>query len=172
LGYPGLVARSTLWLLALALWCGALSLSGCKKPYRVGEYVWVEWEENGKDYPAYITEQKGDSRFRVHFDGYDSRWDENVDLPRIKGRIEGPVVHPPPPEKVARALGEGPQGSTSAVAVSSYRVGDRVRVRWRGSIYAAIIVTVVSSDQYRVHYEGHESAWDEVVSLDRLVGPR
>jgi hypothetical protein len=156
--------------LAVLVLAGLL-LGGCKKPYRVGEYVWVTWEE-GKDYPAYITEQKGSTRYRVHFDGYDARWDETVDLVRIKGRIEGPVVHPPPPEKVARAVGDGPQVAGSAVSVSSYKIGDRVRVRWRGSVYTATIITVVSSDQYRVHYEGHETAWDEVVSLDRIVGPR
>ncbi len=50
----------------------------------------VEWEE-GKLYPAYITEITK-SRYRVHFDGYDSRWDDDFGLERIKGRVEGPVV--------------------------------------------------------------------------------
>src|SRR5690606_33016512 len=102
----------------------------CEESYRVGEYVWVEWE--GRDYPAYIIEKKGATRFRVHFDGYESRWDEDVTLDRIKGRIKGPVSPPPPPEKVARAAGISPKASSSAAPVSHYKVGDRVRVKWRG----------------------------------------
>jgi len=153
----------------------AASLGGCKKPYRVGEHVLVEWEE-GKLYPGYITEQPGKSRFRIHFDGYDSRWDEDVSIDDIKGRVEGPVTVPPPPEKVARAAGvtaKAEQASTStALAVSPYKVGDRVKVSWRGSVYTATILEVVSKDRFKIHYEGHESAWDEVVSLDRVIGRR
>ncbi len=93
----------------------ALSLLGaCSEPYRVGEYVLVEWEP-GKVYPAYITEASGSTRFRVHFDGYDSRWDEDVSIDRIKGRVEGPVTPPPPPEKVARAS----QGAKPALPPSA-----------------------------------------------------
>jgi hypothetical protein len=158
-------------LIACFLLC--LALAGCKEPYRVGEYVWVEWE--GKNYPAYIIEKKGETRFRVHYDGYESRWDEDVTLDRIKGRIEGPqVAPPPPPEKVARAEGLTPKASASgsATPASQYKVGDRVRVKWRGSLYTATVLSVVAPDRYLVHYEGHESAWDEVVSIDRISGMR
>lgn len=152
----------------------ALPLAGCKEPYRVGEHVLVEWEE-GKLYPGYITEQTGKARFRIHFDGYDSRWDEDVSIDDIKGRVEGPVPAPPPPEKVARALGVAKSAQAAqnpALAVSPHKVGDRVRVSWRGSVYTATILEVVSKDRFKVHYEGHEAAWDEVVSLDRVVGRR
>jgi hypothetical protein len=149
----------------------ATLLGGCKKPYRVGEYVWVQWEE-GRVYPAYIIEQKSKTRYRVHFEGYDSRWDETLSIDRIRGRVEGPVTHPPPPGKVARAAGVSPQASGSAVAVSDYKVGDRVRVRWRGSTYSATITAVVAADQYRVHYDGYEAAWDETVHIDRIVSRR
>lgn len=147
-----------------------LAVSGCKRPHRVGEYVWVEWE--GKNYPAYIIERKSADRVRVHLDGYDSRWDQDVTLDRIKGRIEGQATAPPPPEKVARAAGMTSKEAGAAAAVSQYKAGDRVRVRWRGSVYAATVVGVMSSDQYLVHYDGHETAWDEVVGSDRIVGKR
>lgn len=153
----------------------ALAASGCKKPYRVGEHVLVEWEKERPPYPAYIIERSGAGRYRVHFDGYDSRWDEDVSLDRILGRAEGPVPAPPPPSKVARALGfASPKGSASAgeVAVSPYREGDRVRVSWRGGVYSAIVVKVIAKDRILVHYEGHESAWDETVSTDRIQGRR
>ena len=152
-----------------------LALTGCKQPYRVGEHVLVEWEKGQPPYPAYITERTGTGRYRVHFDGYDSRWDEDVSLDRILGRVEGPVAAPPPPAKVAVAAGiAAPKGSGNAgeVAASPYREGDRVRVTWRGSVYSAIVVKVVAKDRFEVHYEGHEVAWDEVVSIDRILGRR
>jgi len=149
----------------------SLLLSGCRDHYRIGEYVWVEWE--GRDYPAYIIDQKGKAKFRVHFDGYDSRWDEDVTPERIKGKVQGPAPPPPPPpEKVARALGLLPKPAGSAGAASSYAAGDRVRVRWRGSNYAAIIVAVVAPGTLTVHYEGYGSEWDETIPEDRIVGKR
>jgi hypothetical protein len=152
-----------------------LALSGCKQPYRVGEHVLVEWEKEQPPYPAYITERTGTGRYRVHFDGYDSRWDEDVSLDRILGRVEGPVAAPPPPAKVALAAGiAAPKASGSAgeMAASPYREGDRVRVSWRGSVYSATVVKVVAKDRFEVHYEGHEVAWDEVVTIDRILGRR
>ena len=149
----------------------ALLLAGCRKPYRVGEYVWVEWEE-GRDYPAYIVERRGKRRFRVHFEGYDARCDETVVLDRIKGRVEGTVIHPPPPTEGPCRQTASAQASGSAVPVSPYRVGDRVRVRWRGSTYSATIVGVVDADRYLIHYDGHENAFDETVTLDRVVSRR
>ena len=86
------------------LFVSCLALLGCRKPYRVGDHVLVEWEE-GKTYPAYVLEVNGRSRYRVHFEGYDSRWDEDVGIDRIVGRVEGPVAPLPPPEKVSRAAG-------------------------------------------------------------------
>jgi hypothetical protein len=148
---------------------GAL-LAGCKDPYRVGEHVWVEWD--GRDYPAYIIEKKGATRFRVHYDGYDARWDEDVTLDRIKGRIEGPALAPPPPEKVAVAAGASPRASSSAPVVTPYKIGDRVRVRWRGSVYPATVVGVVAPDRVLIHYDGHESAWDETIPIERIVSRR
>lgn len=151
----------------------ALLFVACKEPYRVGDFVWVEWDE--RDYPAYIMEiRENPKRFRVHFDGYDERWDQFVELDRIKGRIEGEVTNPPPPpDRVARAMGAPPKASASAAPpVSPYRQGDRVRVRWRGSVYSATVIEVVGPDRVKVHYDGHEDAFDEVVDAERVIGRR
>ncbi len=159
-----------------ALLLGLLVLvSGCKKPYRVGEHVLVEWEKEQPPYPAYITERVGASKYRVHFDGYDSRWDEDVSFDRLLGRVEGIVTAPPPPPKVALAMGvSSPKtaGSAGEMAVSPYREGDRVRVSWRGAVYSAIVIQVIAKDRIEVHYEGHEAAWDEIVNTDRIAGRR
>jgi hypothetical protein len=160
--------RLSLAVLAVA---GGLSATGCKKPYRVGDHVLVEWEEGKAPYPAYVLEVNGKSRYRVHFEGYDARWDEDIGIDRIVGRVEGPVAPLPPPDKVTRAAG-APAGSAKATGAHGYQPGDRIRVTWRGSVYAAVVIGIEGKDRLLVHYEGHENAWDEVVSLDRIVSRR
>lgn len=157
---------SAVWAATVAL----VSVTGCKDDYRIGEYVWVEWD--GREYPAYVVDQKNKTRFRVHYDGYDTRWDEEVTLERIKGRVEGPVSPPPPPERVARAMGLRPSPSASSGAPSPFVVGDRVRVRWRGSVYSASVLDAPKPGQLLVHYEGYGTEWDELVSEDRVIGKR
>jgi hypothetical protein len=148
----------------------ALTSVGCKKPYRVGERVLVEWEE-GKLYPAYIIDVHGTTKYRVHFDGYDARWDEDVGVDRIRGRAEGQITPPPAPAKVARATG-APTGSSSPIVGNPYTVGERIRVTWRGSVYAATVLEVSGKNQLLVHYDGYESAWDEKIPLDRVINRR
>src|SRR5882724_1812551 len=114
-------------LLALAL-CSS-GLSGCKKPYRVGEYVMVDWEEN-RPFAAYITDKVSATHYRVHFDGYDC--DQDVSLDRIKGRVQG-AVPPPSPGKLpcAHAV-PAPSGSAPVVTSAAFKANDHVRVTWRG----------------------------------------
>ena len=104
----------------------------------------------------------------MHYDGYPTRWDEDVGLPRIKGMVEGEVLHPPPPKKVrlARGLDTPELGDTP---VSPFKVGDKIRVLWRESDYRATVLEIVSGKELRVHYEAHEEAWDEVVPVSRVV---
>lgn len=144
-------------------------VAGCSRPYQVGDYVLVEWGEDKLLYPAYIIEKKGNARFRVHFEGYPSRWDETISLPRIKGRVEGKVTPPPPPLKVRVFQGLKSDSKGTNVPVSQFKVGDKIKVKWRESVYRASVIDVVSVNEVKVHYEGHESAWDEVVPVSRIV---
>jgi hypothetical protein len=154
------------WLL---LACTALCLVACKKPYRVGEFVLVDWEE-GRPFAAYITEKVGSARYRVHFDGYDC--DQEVSLDRIKGRVEGPVPQPKPGKLPCAHAVPATSGSVPAITPAPYKPNDHVRVTWRGTVYSATVLQVVAKDRFVVHYEGLESAWDETVGLDRIVGRR
>lgn len=158
--------RSLLW--AMFLGAALLFLGGCSRPYRVGDRILVEWGEEQLLYPAYIIEIKGKSRFRVHFEGYPPRWDEVVSLPRIQGRVSGEVTPPPPPRHVRIARGMNTK-KVGDEPVSPFKKGDRVRVRWRGSAYRASVLEIVSASELKVHYEGHESAWDEVVPVSRVL---
>jgi len=143
-------------VLAFALLLGLLA---CKRPYGVGDHVLVEWE--GGVYPAMIVAAEGPTKLKVHYDGYDAIWDEVVSRDRIKGYVEGNVVHPEPPPKVR-------QKAMSAAQTNVYKIGDRVRVEWHGQMYPAVITSIVGQERYRIHYEGYGAEWDETVGLNRI----
>jgi hypothetical protein len=151
--------------LGAAVLVGSLGLVGCRTSYRVGDYVLVNWCEG--QYPAYIVAQRGRARYRVHFDGYDSRWDTEIAYQDVRQRLEEPP-RPPPPlcPKVALALGVLKPEASSA---NPYREGSRVKVTWRGSVYRATVVEVVGTDQLKVHYDGTEAFLDEVIDRSRVV---
>lgn len=135
------------------------STASCKRRYEVGDKVLVEWEKGV--YPAVILETNGPTKIRVHYEGYDPVWDEVVPQTRIKGFAEGNVVHPEPPPKVrAKAL--------QAAQTNQYKIGDRVRVEWHGTLYPAVIVGIVGQERYRIHFEGYGDEWDDTVGLNRI----
>jgi hypothetical protein len=49
-----------------------------------GDPVSVLWK--GTWYPAHVLTVLGGGRYRIHYDGYDSSWDENVGPSRIRSR--------------------------------------------------------------------------------------
>ena len=156
------LAKSGLARSGLVASLGALA---CAESYRIGEHVLVEYE--GSECPAYLVDKRGETRFRVHFDfeGYD--WQEEVARDRVLGRVEAPVAECPLPQRVRATLGLLATAKTEARS-SPYKVGDRVRVRWRNSIYPATITRVAAADSVVVHYHGHEDVWDETISVDRI----
>ncbi len=148
--------RVVLRALLLALLFGA---PACKEEMHVGDRVLVDWE--GQVYPAVILEVTSPTKFKVHYEDYDPVWDEVVPKERVKGLVEGEPVRPDPPAKVrAKAI--------EAAKKNVYKVGDRVRVEWRGQLYAASVIEIVGHERYRIHYEGYGHEWDETVELDRI----
>jgi hypothetical protein len=144
-------------------------LMHCSRRNRVGEHVWVLYES--RPARAFIVEKTGESRVRVQFESCDTSWQREVTTDKITGRVsESEAAHPPAvpacaPTNAAR------KGDAIGLA-APYRVGDRIRVKWRGSTYNATIVGVVAPERIRVHYEGLESAWDETITTDRIEGAR
>ena len=51
-----------------------------------------------------------------------------------------------------------------------YNVGDGVLVEWEGKVYPAKIVAQVGPTKFKVHYDGYDAMWDEVVPKDRIRG--
>jgi hypothetical protein len=156
----------TSWIRCSSVGLLLLLCVGCSKTYRIGDYVMVMWRQAGP-YPAYVLEHTG-RRYRVHFDGYPDRCDEDVLVDEIVGVATPPVVapaNPPPGVSCVRPKPTPDEGVTQV-----YKAGDRVKVTWRGSAYPAVILEVIARDRFRVNYEGHEEQWNETVSLDRIVG--
>jgi hypothetical protein len=148
----------SVWLLV-----ALLELASCKANYRVGDLVLVSW--CGGQYPAYVIAQKGRGRYRVHFDGYDVRWDMDVTFQEIRQRLDTAPKAPPLCSSVAAAM----EATKPDANASPYKEGARIRVRWRGSVYRASVVEVIGPDRIKVHYDGTESFLDEVVDRSRVV---
>ena len=51
-----------------------------------------------------------------------------------------------------------------------YSVGDHVYVEWEGQDYPAVIIAATSPTKYKVHYDGYDNVWDEIVVRDRIKG--
>ena len=56
---------------------------------------------------------------------------------------------------------------TVVKATSSYKVGDKVQVLWQEKWYPATILEVING-KYKIHYDGWEAKWDEVVDVKRM----
>lgn len=52
----------------------------------------------------------------------------------------------------------------------SYGVGDKVLVEWEGNIYPAVIRESPGPAKFKVHYDGYDEMWDEVISRDKIKG--
>lgn len=102
--------------------------------WRAGDRVQVSWK--GAWYKARILEYAG-GKYKVHYAGYDSSWDEWVRPKRIQASAGG------------------------------WSVGDRVMVSWKGQWYPARILDS-NRGQYKIHYDGYESSWDEWVGPSRM----
>lgn len=67
-----------------------------------------------------------------------------------------------------------PLALSAALFVSAckrnYGVGDAVLVEWEGNTYPAKIIAVASSTKYKIHYDGYDDIWDEVIPRTRIKG--
>ena len=147
---------------------GMLSVCACKRPYRVGEHIWVD--NDAGVFPAFVREKRGGTRLLVHYQGCDDGWMREVTLDRVKGRVAKDTAMSP--EKFACVKDAASKGDKAAALDTPFKAGDKVRVKWRGSVYSAVVVRVEAPDRFRIHYEGHETVWDETVAIDRIVGRR
>ncbi len=77
-----------------------------------------------------------------------SMWDSHAGTARGVPALTSSAIQVAPQEKV-------------------WNVGDRVEVQWKGDWYQAN-VNEVKGNQYKIHYEGYDSSWDEWVDSSRI----
>ena len=145
----------------------------CKSPkvvtaskYKMGDGVDVLW--NGAWYEGTVLAVATGDKYRIHYSGYASSWDEWVTLARIRAKtgkgLKGGAAATTPTATASAA----PSGTAQLVPVAgAYAVGDAVNVLWKGSWYPGKIIGV-NAGQYKVHYDGYASSWDEWVGPARL----
>lgn len=63
---------------------GGGSAPAAASSFGEGAAVSVKWK--GSWYPAHVIGVLGGGRYRIHYDGYDNSWDENVGPGRIRAR--------------------------------------------------------------------------------------
>ncbi len=141
----------------------------CSRRNRIGEHIWVI--QDGVPVRAFIVERTGEARVRVQFEGCDATWQREITTDRIAGRVTDLEATRPPTQLACAPTSAARKGDPVGVA-APVKVGDRIRVRWRGSTYNAIVAGILAHDRVLVHYEGFENAWDEVVPTDRIDGVR
>jgi hypothetical protein len=130
-------------LLALMIAVLAIALFSSITGYaacKAGDKAEVLWK--GTWYPAMVLKAKSDQCY-IHYDGYGSNWDEWVGPDRIKG------------------------AKTQAAGTKKFSEGDPVQVKWKGTWYAAHVIAV-GKNQWKIHYDGYDSSWDEWVGAARI----
>src|SRR5438552_2470719 len=50
---------------------------------------------------------------------------------------------------------------------TSWKVGDQIEVQWQGDWYKAEVIEVKEA-QYKIHYVGYASSWDEWIDKSRI----
>ena len=60
----------------------------------------------------------------------------------------------------------------AGVAKPTFAVGDKIKINWKGTCYPGVVLKVVAKDQYKIHYDGYEDSWDEVIGPSRILGRR
>ncbi|HZX32271.1 MAG TPA: caspase family protein [Rhodocyclaceae bacterium] len=74
--------------------------------------------------------------------------------------------------KALETVAVAPKVSAAVSSKEGLVRGDAVDVEWHGSWYPGSVLEVKSQGRYRIHYDGYDSSWDEVVGPDRIRARR
>ncbi len=124
-------------------------------PLAIGQPVQVRW--NDAWYEGHIRAVYPDGRVRVHYEGWDDSFDEDVDRARVLQLPGGSQVVQP--------------GGTVATPSTELTEGQRVQVEWLGNWYDGTVLGTELDGSVRVHYEGWDESYDEAVGRNRIRVP-
>ena len=112
-------------------------------PYQVGDVLDAR-DKEGKWYASEIIDAKPDgSSYRVHYAGWDDKWNEWLDAAHLKPITKGKL-----------------------------NVGEHYEVQWQKKWYPATITRTVEDYFYFVHYDGYNGEDDEWITAERARPPR
>jgi hypothetical protein len=118
-------------------------VSEIRGPHQIGDMLEAR-DSEGKWYPSEIIDAKPDgSSYRVHYAGWDDKWNEWVDNARLR-----------------------------TVTKPKLNVGQHYEVIWEKKWYPATITKTVEDYFYFVHYEGEAGEDDEWITAERARLPR
>ena len=163
------------------------TILGCQKgdvTWKAGDKVDVDWK--GTWWKADVVEATSEGKYKIHYVGWSTRWDETVPSTRVRARTAGAkegsgtkekvkkpepkktvAVKPKPikPPPVAPATTKPP--ATTGAPATAWKVSDKVDVEWNGAWWKGEILEVASG-KYKIHYVGWAASWDETVPGKRL----
>ena len=102
--------------------------------WNAGDKVKVEWK--GAWYNSVVVAVK-DAKYKIHYDGWDAKWDEWVAADRMRARSDEPA----------------------------YKVGAKIEVNWNGTWYKSTVLEV-KGVKFKIHYDGWSDKWDAWVTVD------
>jgi hypothetical protein len=127
----------------------------CEAPQKVegvsvGDAISVDYR--GAWYAARVLALQPDGRMRIHYDGWDASWDEDVVPARVKLGA---------PDATA-------DGAVPGVPVTGeLAVGTSVYIEYDGAWYGGAVLEL-RGELVRIHYDDWDASWDEDVSRERL----
>ena len=112
-------------------------------PYKIGDVLDAR-DSEGKWYASEIIDGKPSAgSYKVHYCGWDDKWDEWVDPTRLR-----------------------------AIVKPKLNVGQRYEVLWEKKWYLSTITKTVEDYFYFVHYENYDGEDDEWITPERARVPR
>lgn len=111
--------------------------------YQVGDVLDAR-DKEGKWYASEVIDAKPDgSSYRVHYAGWDDKWNEWLDVKRLRPIVKGKL-----------------------------NVGQHYEVQWQKKWYPATITRTVEDYFYFVHYDGYNGEDDEWITAERAREPK
>jgi len=173
-----------------------VSAASARRPatgYATGDAVYIAW--GARWWRGRILRPVAPDRWLVHYDGWDSSWDEEVAADRLAPHGDAP----PPPLAAVKGSGRGLRivllaalavaiavvgiawlgGGSPYPAVDVARTrpvaaatpldpGQQVAIEWRNQGWPGSVVSLLPDGRVRVHYQGYSASHDEVVPRARL----
>ena len=132
-------------------------LDNSSSKYSVGSKVEILW--SGSWYKGEILEVNN-GKYKIHYDGYGSNWDEWVTSERLKTQ--------------SGTTTETTSSGTTSTGNSKYKIGQHVEA-WNVDWYKATVIGVGSGNYegyIKVHYDGYSSGSDQYVKESNIRLPK